>query len=121
VAIPERAYDYEFGSRSAIAWVMESNRVRTDKASGIRNDPNDWAIEHNDSTYILDLVGRRCCIGDHRKRAGWIDASSPCRVSAPRSGFAGFRERSSPASASQNAAATSDGVLMRTPMPPGPQ
>jgi predicted helicase len=56
--IPDRAYDYELGSRSAIAWVMESNRVRTDKASGIRNDPNDWAIEHGDPTYILDLVGR---------------------------------------------------------------
>jgi predicted helicase len=57
-AIPERAYDYELGSRSAIAWVMESNRVRTDKASGIRNDPNEWAVEHDDPTYILDLVGR---------------------------------------------------------------
>lgn len=57
-AIPERAHDFELGSRSAIAWVMESNRVRTDKASGIRNDPNDWAIEHDDPTYILDLVGR---------------------------------------------------------------
>ncbi|MGB6162354.1 MAG: type ISP restriction/modification enzyme [Pseudonocardiaceae bacterium] len=56
--IPERAYGYELGSRSAIAWVMESNQVRIDKASGIRNDPNDWAIEHNDPTYILDLVGR---------------------------------------------------------------
>lgn len=56
--IPRRAYGYELGSRSAIAWVMESNRVRTDKASGIRNDPNDWAIEHNKPTYILDLVGR---------------------------------------------------------------
>lgn len=56
--IPERAYGYELGSRSAIAWVMESNRVRIDKASGIRNDPNDWAIEHNDPAYILDLVGR---------------------------------------------------------------
>jgi predicted helicase len=57
-AIPERAHDYQLGSRSAIAWVMESNRVRIDKASGIRNDPNDWAIEHDDPTYILDLVGR---------------------------------------------------------------
>lgn len=57
-SIPERAYEYEVGSRSAIAWVMESNRVRTDKASGIRNDPNDWAIERGEPTYILDLVGR---------------------------------------------------------------
>jgi predicted helicase len=56
--IPERAYEYELGSRSAIAWVMEAWRVRTDKASGIVNDPNDWAIEHDDPTYILDLVGR---------------------------------------------------------------
>ncbi len=56
--IPERAYSYELGSRAAIAWVIESNRVKTDKSAGIRNDPNDWAIEHDDPTYILDLVGR---------------------------------------------------------------
>ena len=56
--IPQRAYDYQLGSRSAIGWVMDGWRVRTDKASGIVNDPNDWAIEHNDPTYILDLVGR---------------------------------------------------------------
>ena len=37
---------------------MESNRVRTDKASGIRNDPNEWAVEHADATYIFDLLGR---------------------------------------------------------------
>ncbi|MEI2638371.1 MAG: type ISP restriction/modification enzyme [Microthrixaceae bacterium] len=56
--IPEAAYGYELGSRSAIGWVMEAWRVRTDKASGIVNDPNDWATEHNDPTYILDLIGR---------------------------------------------------------------
>jgi len=56
--VPERAYDYELGSRSAIGWVMEAWRVRTDKASGIVNDPNDWAVEHEDPTYILDLIGR---------------------------------------------------------------
>jgi predicted helicase len=57
-SVPERAYEYELGSRSAIAWVMEAWRVRTDKASGIVNDPNDWAIEHDEPKYILDLVGR---------------------------------------------------------------
>lgn len=56
--VPERAYEYELGSRSAIAWVMEAWRVRTDKASGIVNDPNNWATEQDDPTYILDLVGR---------------------------------------------------------------
>ena len=52
------AYGYRLGSRSAIGWVMESWRVKTDKKSGIRNDPNDWAIEHDEPTYILDLIGR---------------------------------------------------------------
>ena len=37
---------------------MESNRVPTDKASGIRNDPNDGAIEHGERSCILDLVAR---------------------------------------------------------------
>lgn len=56
--IPLRAYDYELGSRSAIEGVMESNRVRTDRGSGIRNDPNDWAAEHGKPKFILELLGR---------------------------------------------------------------
>jgi predicted helicase len=50
----DRAYGYELGSRSAIGCVMESWRVRTNKASGIVNDPNDWATERDDPTYVLD-------------------------------------------------------------------
>jgi predicted helicase len=63
--IPESAYDYELGSRSAIGWVMESWRIRTDRASGIINDPNDWAREHADPRYILDRVNQNdghCCV-----------------------------------------------------------
>jgi predicted helicase len=56
--IPTRAYAYELGPRSALGWVMDAWRVRADKASGIVNDPNDWATEHGDPTYILDLIGR---------------------------------------------------------------
>jgi len=56
--IPERAHAYRLGARSAIDWVIESYRVRTHTASGIVNDPNDWATEHGQPTYILDLVGR---------------------------------------------------------------
>ena len=33
-------------------------RVVTDKAQGINNDPNDWATEYGQPTYVLDLVGR---------------------------------------------------------------
>ena len=37
---------------------MERYQVKTDKASGIVNDPNDWATEHGNPRYILDLVKR---------------------------------------------------------------
>ena len=35
---------------------MEWYQVKVDKASGIENNPNDWATEHNHSRYILDLL-----------------------------------------------------------------
>lgn len=56
--IPERVHDYQLGARSALDWVLETNRVRKDKKSGIVNDPNDWAIEHDKPSYIFDLVGQ---------------------------------------------------------------
>ena len=54
--IPLTAYDYIVSGRSAIEWVMGSYRVKTDKASGIVNDPNDWAKEHDDPAYIFRLL-----------------------------------------------------------------
>jgi predicted helicase len=56
--IPEETHDYLLGSRSALAWVMERYQVKTDRASGIVNDPNDWSREVGDPRYILDLLGR---------------------------------------------------------------
>ena len=35
---------------------MERYAVTTHKESGIRNDPNDWAREHDNPQYILDLL-----------------------------------------------------------------
>lgn len=54
--IPAEAYEYVVNGRSAIEWVMECYRIKTDKDSGITNDPNDWAIEHDKPSYILDLL-----------------------------------------------------------------
>lgn len=54
--IPAEAYDYVVNGRSAIEWIMDRYQVKTDKASQITNDPNDWAEEHNDPRYILDLL-----------------------------------------------------------------
>ena len=56
--IPANAYEYMLGSRSAIEWVMERYQVRTDKASGIVNDPNDWATEVGEPRYVIDLLRR---------------------------------------------------------------
>lgn len=56
--IPEDACRYMLGSRSAIEWIMDRYQVKTDKASGIVNDPNDWSREVEDPRYIIDLLAR---------------------------------------------------------------
>jgi predicted helicase len=56
--IPEEVYRYQLGSRSAVEWVIDRYYVKTDKASGIVNDPNDWSREAGDPRYILDLLAR---------------------------------------------------------------
>jgi predicted helicase len=54
--IPAKAYEYVVNGKSAIEWVMERYAVTVDRVSGIKNDPNDWAKEHNKPRYILDLL-----------------------------------------------------------------
>lgn len=54
--IPSEAYEYVVNGKSAIEWIMERYAISTDKASGIVNNPNDWAAEHNNPRYILDLL-----------------------------------------------------------------
>ncbi len=56
--IPLEAYDYVVNGKPALEWIMERYQVSVDKDSGIRNDPNDWAREHNQPRYILDLLKR---------------------------------------------------------------
>jgi predicted helicase len=54
--IPAKAYEYIVNGKSAIEWVMERYAITTHKESGIKNDPNDWAMEHENPQYILDLL-----------------------------------------------------------------
>ena len=56
--IPAEAYDYVVNGKSAIEWVMERYAVKTDPASKITNDPNDWCREHDDPKYIYNLLLR---------------------------------------------------------------
>jgi len=54
--IPAKAYEYVVNGKSALEWIMERYAVTTHKESGIKNDPNDWAVEVGNPRYILDLL-----------------------------------------------------------------
>lgn len=59
--IPTKAYQYVVNGKSAIEWIMERYQVTVDlnikgEGSGIKNNPNDWAKEVGDPSYILDLL-----------------------------------------------------------------
>ncbi len=54
--IPQKAYDYVVNGKSAIDWLVERYQVTQDTKSLIRNDCNDWAREHDQPRYILDLL-----------------------------------------------------------------
>lgn len=53
--IPERAFAYRLGNRSALEWVVDQYRVKHDKRSGITHDANDYSA---DARYIVDLLSR---------------------------------------------------------------
>jgi predicted helicase len=57
--IPLEAYDYIVNGKPALDWVVERQCVKTDKASTIVNDANNWATEtmHN-PRYPLELFMR---------------------------------------------------------------
>ena len=54
--IPLKAYEYIVNGKSAIEWIMERYAVTIDKASQIKNNPNDWSKEREQPRYILDLL-----------------------------------------------------------------
>lgn len=57
--IPIEVYDYVVNGKPALEWVIDRQCVKTDKASGIVNDANDWAIETmNNPKYPLELLLR---------------------------------------------------------------
>lgn len=51
--IPIEAYGYIVNGRSAIEWIIDQYRVKTDKKSGIIDDPNEFS---DDPKYILNLL-----------------------------------------------------------------
>ncbi len=52
--IPAEVYDYRLGTRSALEWIVDQYRVKVDRRSGIKNDPN----RVDEPRYIVDLIAR---------------------------------------------------------------
>ena len=52
--IPSEAWEYRVNGRSALEWIVERYRDDTDKASGIRNDCNEWG----GAGYVVSLIRR---------------------------------------------------------------
>jgi len=50
--IPSEAFEYRLGNRSALEWIIDQYQVKTDKRSGIVNDPN----RPEEPEYIVRLV-----------------------------------------------------------------
>ena len=60
--IPPAVFDYRLGNRSALDWVIDQYRAKTDKRSGISSDPN----RRDDPQYIV----RRPSQPDAPRQAG---------------------------------------------------
>jgi len=52
--VPSEAFAYRLGNRSALDWVIDQYRVKTDKRSGIVNNPN----RQDEPEYIVRLIGQ---------------------------------------------------------------
>ena len=52
--IRPEVYQYRLGNRSALEWVIDQYRVKTDSRSGITSDPN----RPDDPEYIVRLIGQ---------------------------------------------------------------
>jgi predicted helicase len=50
--IPKQTFDYKLGNRSALDWIIDQYRIKTDKRSGIVNNPN----RKEDEYYIIELI-----------------------------------------------------------------
>lgn len=53
IDIPKATYEYVVNGKSAVEWIMERYQIKTDKDSGIVNDPN---LFSDDPRYILNLL-----------------------------------------------------------------
>lgn len=85
LGIPEEAFNYQLGSRSALEWVIDRYQVKTDKRSGILNDPNDWCDEIDNPRYVVELLAKVAAVSVETLRI-----ISALNQGAPSYGSGGF-------------------------------
>ena len=56
--IPAQAQGYSISGRSPLEWIIDRYHVKTDKASGIVNNPNDFLREQGRPDAVVDLIKR---------------------------------------------------------------
>ena len=56
--IPAEAQGYSISGRSPLEWIIDRYHVKTDKASGIVNDPNNFLREQGRPDAVVDLIKR---------------------------------------------------------------
>ncbi len=56
--IPAEAQGYSISGRSPLEWIIDRYHVKTDKPSGIVNDPNDFLREQGRPDAVVDLIKR---------------------------------------------------------------
>ena len=56
--IPAEAQGYSISGRSPLEWIIDRYHVKTDKASGIVNDPNDFLRDQGRPDAVVDLIKR---------------------------------------------------------------
>ena len=53
---PRVGYCDVFNGKCSCVWIMERYCDKVDSKSGIRNDANQWGIEHGNPKYPLELL-----------------------------------------------------------------
>ena len=69
-SIPMECHSYRLGARSALDWIVDRYKVKTDKRSQIRKNPNKWKPEDSSLStghYIFDLIPRICSLSMETK------------------------------------------------------
>ena len=79
VGIPAECHEYTVSGRSPLEWAVTVLRVKTDKGSGLVNDPNGWADWRDEPFGLIRHLRRLAYLG---QRSAQIVAGLPASLPA---------------------------------------